>query len=785
MESTEKQVASPSAPDNGKKIINDKPDEGIPKTGETKDDGSDRVDSDVDEDGGASEEQIDEFDKQLDDKSLGKPYNPNTTAFQRIKALNEKINRRIYNEAMLQFETNEDLETGRPKVPLPSLPRVNFFWLLLLVAVYTTDTLLTISTVTFVSWSGLSQREFIDMYMFTDYRPEDLVLTNPVEFQVRTIEHICSLVGCNNEDLNSSLWNAKNCSFTRTGKLLTTGMMGVDITFKNPREWGWPALSTQTLMFTTEAKNPLGEMYSKATEGLLTPLVVSSLNVSRGPEEKFPPKTSWLFVAASFLGITTIANLLIVCCLDPEINIDPATARAFEENKAMKISDTEKLVKDARARGMLKDAKGHETAIAALKETKLPRMKFCAKMWRYFFVLLKCELVLWAKISKRKGRESFLILLFKLSTTILQTFPMMTMILYLGFSQPRRFSALMICAVLFSITSAALTICLWEKNQLKAERGETMRVCSTPAFWLFGGRFIEIFCRGLFFALLGASWGPIMMAVFLVTDYLVMHGLVIATWYQANKSFNGIKTLWCGALRRAIFIAPTLTYVYHDHYTGRVEQNTYIRPNLYYTFRALESIIGIPLILAKAPGEDLRADDSALTMTLGTVLLSVLTLVMYTFSLPNMFKQLQQMRLLAKTGVNFPVPQRWKSLENLKLGKLGLREFKGMDKSGADLLARYGNKIEEMDAAAAKRNEGEFDDLGDMDDDEEDEFAYKERLLKMANNSVKQNGRLTKCSTYVFEGVDIDQKLKDAEELVKEADAMLKSTEDLRKEVKY
>ena len=53
MESTEKQVASPSAPDNGKKIINDKPDEGIPKTGETKDDGSDRVDSDVDEDGGA------------------------------------------------------------------------------------------------------------------------------------------------------------------------------------------------------------------------------------------------------------------------------------------------------------------------------------------------------------------------------------------------------------------------------------------------------------------------------------------------------------------------------------------------------------------------------------------------------------------------------------------------------------------------------------------------------------------------------------------------------------
>ena len=144
-----------------------------------------------------------------------------------------------------------------------------------------------------------------------------------------------------------------------------------------------------------------------------------------------------------------------------------------------------------------------------------------------------------------------------------------------------------------------------------------------------------------------------MMAVFLFTDYLVMHGLVIATWYQANKSFNGIKTHWCGALRRAIFIAPTLTYVYHDHYTGRVEQNTYIRPNLYYTFRALESIIGIPLILAKAPGEDLRADDSALTMTLGTVLLSVLTLVMYTFSLPNMFKQLQQMRLLAKTGVNF------------------------------------------------------------------------------------------------------------------------------------
>ena len=725
---------------------------------------------------GLGEVEEDAFDQHLEDHHCAQPYNPNSTAFARFKALNERINKRLYNEAKQQFETDEDLETGRPRVPLPTLPRVNVFWLLLVMMVHTFDTLSSISVVALVSWSGLSQRQYVDMYMFTDYKPGDLLLRSPEEFKLLTIDHVCGLVGCNAIDLNSTLWNFKNCSFTRTGKLLTTGIMGVDITFKNPRVWGWPALSTQREMFEKEAKNPLGELYSKATEGLLTPAVVSSLNITNGPRENFPPESSWLYVAAAFFGLTTVLNYIVVCCLDPEINVDPMTIATFEENKRDKIAEFLRLAKDCRARGMIADAKGHETTVAALRETKLPRMRCLPKMGRYACVLFKCEMIQWGRVSIRNGRESFLLLAFKLTTSVFQSFPIMTMIIFLGFSQPRRFSPLMILSVALSTASIALGVCLWEKNQLKSEKGETMRICSGAAFWMFGGRAIEVIVRSLTIGLFGATWGMIGLAVLMGIDFFVVQALVMVTWYQAKKSFNGMSTTACGAVQRASFIAPTLLFLYHDHYIGRVEQNTFVRPNLYFGWRALSTFILIPLILAKSPSEDDRAGDLNLSLTLGAIFFIGLNVVFYGWALPNMFKSVQHMRRLAKVGIAFPIPDRWKSSERAKLGKTQLKVFAGMSKSNANLLARYGSKLEELDNEAEQRNKGELD-ADDFDQPEEDEFAYKKRIMDMVALQ-EATASKKKQSVYVFEGVNVDEKLKHAALMMEEADIMIAEADD-------
>ena len=134
-------------------------------------------------------------------------------------------------------------------------------------------------------------------------------------------------------------------------------------------------------------------------------------------------------------------------------------------------------------------------------------MKCMKRFFRYISVVLKCEIFVWSSLSIKKGRESFIILLFKMSYTICQSLPCMTMLLYLGFAQPRRFSALMLGAISLSTITSALTMCLWEKNQMKAESDETMRLCSVPAFWMFFGRLIEVLSRAMTIALFGATYG--------------------------------------------------------------------------------------------------------------------------------------------------------------------------------------------------------------------------------------------------------------------------------------
>lgn len=310
--------------------------------GEADDNNSDDSENDDDD-------EIDSFDRHIDHKEHHVPYNPKSTAHRRHHAIVNKENERLRQEAQVMFDKNEDLTTGRPKIPEPHLPVSNFFWILFVAFTLYSENCLTIVAVTLISWSGLSQCAFMESYMFTDYKPDSLIATDPIEFQKQTIDHICLHVGCNPKDLNSSLFNVKNVTFTRIGTVLTTGISRIDITWGNPREWGWPALSTQMQMMEDLCLNPLSEIYSES-ETLFTPAATSiNTTLFYCEKEDYPPQVAWLVVVAAFLGLSTIMNMLIVCCIDPEINIDAATVQAFEDNRNDKIAEEQRLAKRARA----------------------------------------------------------------------------------------------------------------------------------------------------------------------------------------------------------------------------------------------------------------------------------------------------------------------------------------------------------------------------------------------------------------------------------------------------
>ena len=160
-------------------------------------------------DGENSDDEVDSFDKHIDHKEHHVPYNPKSTAHSRHHAILNKENERLRQEAQAMFDKDEDLTTGRPKIPEPHLPVSNFFWILFVTFTLYFENCLTIVAVTLISWSGLSQCAFMESYMFTDYRPDSLIITDPIEFQKLTIDHICLNVGCNPKDLNSSLFNVK------------------------------------------------------------------------------------------------------------------------------------------------------------------------------------------------------------------------------------------------------------------------------------------------------------------------------------------------------------------------------------------------------------------------------------------------------------------------------------------------------------------------------------------------------------------------------------------------
>ena len=261
-------------------------------------------------------------------------------------------------------------------------------------------------------------------------------------------------------------------------------------------------------------------------------------------------------------------------------------------------------------------------------------------------------------------------------------------------------------------------------------------------------------------------------------------------WYQSKKTFAAKKSGACGAVGRAIFIAPTLIYLYHDHYMGRVENNSFVRPNLYWGWRAAELSIILPMILARAPFEDEKVNDLSFTVTLSTVALIIITGLMYMYILPNMYKQMQRMRRIPRIGLNFPVPERWRNLEAGKLGKKVEQKDKSMDKNSSNLLSHYSDKLGQLDEEADKRLEEKMAELQKQmmengGDGYDDDVEYKKRVMELAKLQEERRRQKESQQGYIFEGVNVDQKLKDAEEEIKRAEKMLKEHEEIAAEVNF
>ena len=206
--------------------------------------------------------------------------------------------------------------------------------------------------------------------------------------------------------------------------------------------------------------------------------------------------------------------------------------------------------------------------------------------------------------------------------------------------------------------------------------------------------------------------------------------------------------------------------------------------------RATELSIILPMILARAPFEDEKVNDLSFTVTLSTVALIIITGLMYMYILPNMYKQMQRMRRIPRIGLNFPVPERWRNLEAGKLGKKVEQKDKSMDKNSSNLLSHYSDKLGQLDEEADKRLEEKMAELQKQmmengGDGYDDDVEYKKRVMELAKLQEERRRQKESQQGYIFEGVNVDQKLKDAEEEIKRAEKMLKEHEEIAAEVNF
>eukprot|EP00943_MAST-04B_sp_MAST-4B-sp1_P006287 g6287.t1 len=72
-------------------------------------------------------------------------------------------------------------------------------------------------------------------------------------------------------------------------------------------------------------------------------------------------------------------------------------------------------------------------------------------------------------------------------------------------------------------------------------------------------------------------------------------------------------------------------------------------------------------------------------------------------------------------------------------------------------------------------------DGGDFDNDVE----YKQRVMELARLQEEKRRSKTNSHGYMFQGVDIDKKLKDAEQEMERAEEMLKEHEEIAAEVDF
>ena len=662
------------------------------------------------------------------------------------------------------------------------LPWAQPSWLFLNGCVHLLTALLEICVIAFSWYCGaFSSQAYFDSSLQVDFDPDDLIVTDKVEWQRAAAQDLCLFVACQVEFVTIQSTTVRNITRSRSGIVLLQGIEQVEIRVANPTVWGLPALETQRRNVEAVMKNPTAEIYLPPY-GRFTTGGAGTLQIVEGPPDPLSPSIQWAVAALFFIAFTAVANSLFLCFFDPETATDPYPegweVEGLDEEEfgskllAVEVGENGELVKPkvpptaAEVKRLaLREARKREKEVARELD-----MKMRGKRRRRRCMLSMCCCcaipVMFVRQSLRDTRESFVLVQTRMNVAALQNIPLCTMFLWLTFATPRGTGNLFIFAIICQISSITLALLMWERSAIRTERNLIIRLLHPAVLRITWARYLELTANLFMFALFTAQWGTASVAALLTLDVLAVVGIVVTTWKLQGYMLAGSRHLLGGVLRRALLVAPVLLATHWDHLPGRVGENSIADPRLYVGWRAVRhGLLTIATLVGIAEMTDLVAGG---WYALGFVTCTVCAGLAPIMLNKAMWKW-QAMLELPPVGLKIPVPKQCqRESEEEDDDEAGGGTLRGVAaeearrrKSRNQLMSMYGSKATEMEGEGknARALQAKYDATGGRpktatDDDADGRAATAEASVTEPN--------------LVFKGIDVDAVMNLAAQLMHE-----------------
>lgn len=678
--------------------------------------------------------------------------------------------------------------------PPPSegvLPWANPAWVMLVGVIHCIGVALEVYVVAMVFYSGLSQPEYYKAEVQVDYSPTDLVITSPDEWSALAVQDVCAFVGCASHYVTTNLTNAIDPFVTQSGIVLTLGIQIFQMHIINPTEWGYPAPTTQMLVMEKIIGNPTAKIYAEPYTRLSAGSA-STLRVETGPLTELPPAEAWFNTAVGFGAFTFLALLVVICCIDPETTKDPYPSGW--ELEGLPDSDDEEHMSaerklqlamegiDEETRRKAREARKREEAAARQQQ----RRHRCRTRYRRSCTLLICYpffFMCYVRSSLKSTKESFMLPLLKMITSMFQSIPLCALYLWLSMSTPRGISLDMSLAFLFCVISFAITLLLWDRAHIRSEHGLIVRLQHPALVMLTVARMCEIASRLLIFAAAGAAFGGSVTIGLLWLDIAGVVGVVLWTWKRQNQVLSGHRQNLASAVRHAIFFVPLLIIVHFDHVPGRgggVLPNSVADPRAYYAWRFSQQAVLAVLAFSRLPIMNVIVGSG--WYSTGVALGCVLTLI-GAYLTTRAWMEIQKVLELPCVGIGFPALPICRRKATFDLNATS-KSFTGSDAARSErdhhgervssLMELYGGKVQAMqeeslrravDLEERRRDEEEGGDSWYSDDEQASEH-HSQRYQEIQ-------------SDYIFQGTNVTALLERTQNLLNDTVPVCRGCEGL------